>query len=270
MAQGAQTADRAIQILLLVATSGIPLGVAEIGRLTGLNRAATYRLLQPLLNHGLLEREPDGRGYVAGTGLLVLSARVLQKANIIDAARPAMQRLVNSTSETVSLHVRTGDERVCIASIDGPHPVRRVVPVGEKLDLSEGVSGKVILAYLSAAEAAAIIGRAAENGRDEPQLRQRIADVRAYGSLAEVGNPQSGVSGISAPIFDGFGVAGSLTVSGPSDRLTPAVMASIAELVVQEADRVSAALGFSEKTEPAGSVGGEITTSGPGPMRSPA
>jgi len=152
---GAQTADRAIEVLLTVAESDEPLGLSEISRRTGFNASATYRLVGALMRHSLLARDDDRRSYGPGGGLVALAAAVMSRVSVPQASIPAMERLRALTSETVSLYVRDDRHRICVAVVEGLHPMRWVVPVGDRQPLSVGLTGKVILAFLPEAEIAA-------------------------------------------------------------------------------------------------------------------
>lgn len=243
MSEGAQTADRAIQLLLVVAESERPLGLSELSQRSGFNKAATYRLTQALTKHSLLARETDGGRYVIGSGLVALSARVLQKVNVREIARPAMERLAAATSETVSLYVRHFRHRICVAVVEGRHPVRWVVPLGDSQPLFVGLTGKVILAFQPAEEIAAIVEWAAEQGLDSARIASQLQRVRTQGYLAGVGDRMAGVGGLSAPVFDSSGVAAALTISGPGDRFTTKVAETMAELVLRECEGISAEIG---------------------------
>ena len=101
----------------------------------GFNVSATYRLVQALAEHSLLARERDGRSYGVGGGLVALAATVMQRVDLPEVALPAMERLRELTSETVSVYVRHGRHRICVALLEGLHPMRWVVPVGDRQPL---------------------------------------------------------------------------------------------------------------------------------------
>lgn len=244
--QGAQTADRAMQVLLLVAHSEEPLGVAEIARRLGFNVSSTYRLVQALAGHSLLARERD-RSYGVGGGLVALAATVMQRVDLPERALPAMERLRALTSETVSVYVRDGRHRICVALLEGLHPMRWVVPVGDRQPLNVGLTGKVILAFLPEDEVTEVLDSAEPGVIDRGHVEEQIGQARATGYLVGVGDRVPGVGGVSAPIFDRSGVAAALTVSGPADRLTAEVGEQVAAAVLEEAAGISRALGAQAK-----------------------
>jgi len=252
VSQGAQTADRALQVLLLVAQSEEPLSVAEISRRLGFNVSATYRLVQALASHSLLARERDQRSYGVGGGLVALAATVMQRVDLPEVALPAMERLRELTSETVSVYVRDGRHRICVALLEGLHPMRWVVPVGDRQPLDVGLTGKVILAFLPEPEVVEVLDSAEPGAIDRVHVEEQIEQARATGYLVGVGDRVPGVGGVSAPIFDRSGVAAALTVSGPGDRLTAEVGERISGAVLHEAAAVSAALGAERTLAAAG------------------
>lgn len=243
MKHGAQTAERAIEVLLLVAGSEEPLSLSEISRRSGYNVSATYRLVQALTKHALLARDPGRRVYVAGGGLVALAATVMKRLNVPEVATPSMERLRSLTAETVSLYVRDGRRRICVAVVEGLHPMRWVVAVGDVQPLYVGLTGKAILAFLPPAEVDDLLAAAAGAGLDPVRIESQLAHVRAAGFLAGLGDRVAGVGGVSAPVFDASGVAAALTISGPSDRFTAVVAEQAAAAVVDEAAAISAALG---------------------------
>jgi IclR family acetate operon transcriptional repressor len=241
--QGAQTADRALQLLLLMAHSDRPLDLGEASKLAGLNKAVTRRLLQALMKHQLVARVGDDRRYAIGSGMVALSALVMSKLSVREAALAPMQRLARLTSETVSLHVRHARHRVSVASVEGIHPIRWVVPLGETLPLYVGLSGRVILAHLPPDEIADVLRWAAGEGVDTAAVEEALQRVRAQGYLADVGARIAGLGGLSVPVFDASGVVAALTISGPGERFSREVAESVAVHAMRESRQISEALG---------------------------
>lgn len=73
-------------------------------------------------------------------------------AGLVAAAQPVMDRLRNSTMETVQLARLSGLDNVYLAIAESPHPMKLISAVGSRL-ASHGTSlGKVLLAGLDNAE----------------------------------------------------------------------------------------------------------------------
>ncbi|MDQ4134205.1 MAG: IclR family transcriptional regulator [Actinomycetota bacterium] len=173
--------DKAVS--LLDALEAQPLSPAELARATGLPRATAHRLAVALEVHQLVARTDDGR-FTLGTRLAGLGLPQL--------ARPALERLRDSTGESVQLYVRRGDRRLCVASLESPHGLRTIVPVGASLPLDVGSAGKVL--------------------RREPEAERR-------GWAESVEERERGVASASAPVRDRGGeVVAAISVSGPVER----------------------------------------------------
>ncbi len=175
--------DKAVSIL--DALEAGPRGLAELVTDTGLPRATVHRLAVALEVHALVGRDGDGR-FGLGPRLTGRELPLL--------ARPALERLRDATGESVQLYVRRGDRRLCVASLESPHGLRTIVPVGASLPLEVGSAGKVL--------------------RGGPA-------VDGPGWAESVEERERGVASASAPVMGAGGtVVAAVSVSGPIERTT--------------------------------------------------
>jgi DNA-binding IclR family transcriptional regulator len=240
---GAQTARRSLALLRMLARSGRPLTISDFAAGIGANRSAVYRLVRMLQAEEFLARDPEGRSYMVGNGLVAFASMIMRGVSLRKLAMPMMQRLSKVYGETVSLHVLSGRERVCVEVIDSTFPIRWVVPLGEALPVHSGTSGKVMLAFLSDVDLAAALTVASTAGEDVSRIRKLLREAHEKGYLMTIGDRHPGVAGLSAAVFNSHGVAGALTVSGPAERWTLKAMRSAAHEVKSEADLLSTMLG---------------------------
>jgi DNA-binding IclR family transcriptional regulator len=197
--------DKAVSVL--DAVEGGPRTLAGLVEATGLSRATAHRLAVALEVHGLLRRDAVGR-FVLGPRLTALDLPAL--------ARPALEVLRDETGESTQLYVRRGDTRLCVASLESPHGLRTIVPVGASLPLAVGSAGRVL--------------------RGDPESVQR-------GWAQSVEERERGVASVSAPVLDGSGeVVAAVSVSGPIERTTRAPGRRYADAVVEAASAIGAAL----------------------------
>jgi DNA-binding IclR family transcriptional regulator len=235
-----QVADRAFSILEQVARSEQPLGLMELAARLETDKSAALRSLAYLEQRGLLRRDGATKKYRIGPGLLSLSAIAIRKADLPQVSQPYLARLRDLTGETVSLHVRVADERVCIAGAESPQVIQRVLTVGEPVSLCLGPTGKVILAFLPEDEAAAIVARAQAAS---PRLDRDLARARRDGYLIVTSDRTHGVGAISTPVFDAYGAVAAITIAGPEERWTPQRMEGVARRLVEASATVSAEIG---------------------------
>ena len=148
-----------------------------------------------------------------------------------------MRRLWDGTSETVALFAREDMSRVCVAELPSAQALSFRRGVGYRESLARGASGKVILAHLPETEANALQAEAKRGARELAQIRDRGFAV----SKSEL---MQGAVAVSAPLFNGLGgVIGSVSVFGPSVRLSDARISTFARLLIREAREISQVLG---------------------------
>ena len=201
-ASGIGVLDKAVA--LLDALEVEPLGLADLSAVTGLPRATTHRLATALEVHGFLERD--------GAGRFVLGGRVSGRS-LAAAARPALEDLRETTGESVQLYVRRGSVRVCVVSLESPHSLRTIVPVGAALPMDVGSAAKVLRGLT---------------------WRRRWAE--------SVEERERGVASVSAPVVRDGEVVAAVSVSGPIERTTRSPGRRYAAAVVAAADEVAQAM----------------------------
>jgi Transcriptional regulator len=176
----AQTLDRGLRLLHLVAEAPGGLTVTEAAARLGVGRAVVYRLLSTLTEHGMLRRDGAGRLRL-GAGLLHLARRA--QPLIADGALPALRRLAEQTGATSHLTVVDGGEGVALAVVEPSWTTFHVAyRTGTRHPLERGAAGRAILA-----------GR---QGRTGPVASSGELQAGAYGVAA----PVLGVPGLEASV----------------------------------------------------------------------
>ncbi|MBV7292855.1 IclR family transcriptional regulator [Corynebacterium sp. TAE3-ERU16] len=206
---GIKVLDRAVLILSTVAEQ--PRSLAELCESTGLPRATAHRLATALEVHNMLTRTGDGR-WCIGRTLTTLGANASDK--LIDAARPVMSALMETTGESVQLYRLTGTTRTCIASLEPPSGLQNTVPVGSRMSLTAGSAARVFMAYASPQLRGVILPDAAFTTDD-------LERVRRLGYAESVSERETGLASLSAPVFEDAAMVAALSISGPAERLRP-------------------------------------------------
>lgn len=229
---GTQTLGRALDILFVLAETDTTLSVTEIAEKVAIPESTAYRLLQTLEQNGIVERRRKGQ---IGLGLRILDlARSLHQQvdrELYMIARPIMEKLTEKTDETSILMVRTGTNIICIQFVESRRLIRFAIENGRILPLRSGASGKAILAFETKPVVDQIVNQF-ENAEERNTLLFELADIREKGYSLTSGEVDPDVFGIAAPIFDSSErILASLTVAGPSDRLTMEARQMIVESV---------------------------------------
>jgi DNA-binding IclR family transcriptional regulator len=207
---GVGVVDKAVAVLAALERG--PQSLADLVVSTGLSRATAHRLAVALEAHGLVRRDEDGR-FMLGLRLIGLGHAAAEAVPGWLDARPALTWLQEQTGESVQLYVRDGDVRVCVESLEAPHELRTIVPVGARLPLDRGSAGRV------------------------------LRDGASAGWIESVEERQAGVASVSAPVVDPSGrVVAAVSVSGPFDRTTRAPGRRYGAAVAEAATRISRSL----------------------------
>lgn len=182
-AEIAQTLDRGLRVLSLLAAEPRGITMTDLARRLGINRTVAYRLVATLQQHQLARRDSEGRVF-AGMGVLHLAQGVepLLRAK----ASPVLRRLAEDIGATAHLTVREGDEAVAVAVVEPSWTDFHVAyRVGARHALDRGAAGKAI------------------------RLGEAPSDL-AY--VASQGELQPGASGVAAPLLGVSGLAASVGV----------------------------------------------------------
>jgi IclR family transcriptional regulator, KDG regulon repressor len=244
-----KTVGKAMRVIETLAESSNALSVADVSRSLNTNKPTVHRLLRSLVQLGYVRQRNETTDYEPTTKLWELGMKVIARRTVGQIAGSVMRDLSRQTGETVHLAIPDNDDAVYIDKVDGTHPLRIFTPVGGRVPLYCGSTGKAILAFMDAGQ----IERVGRNLKpftprtitSISDLQRELAMVRQRGYAINIGEWRAGISGVAAPIRDRTGaVIASVCISGPSDRLTSAVLRATGPLVGHAAAEISAELGF--------------------------
>lgn len=239
---GAQAVDRAASLLVHVLGAGEAVAFPDLVAATGLPKSTVSRLLASLERSRLVARTPSGE-VVPGDVVLAFARRHSPHDDLVERARPALERLGAATGETVNLAVPAEGGVVQIDQVDSRYLLGAINWLDRQVPFHATASGKVLLAH----------GVPVPSGR-LPRLTERTrttrtaldADLRRcveLGYAVADGELEPGLIAIAAPVLgtDGRAVA-AVSVSGPSSRLTPRLVAQVGAMLVHECTALSAHL----------------------------
>ncbi|QTH41231.1 IclR family transcriptional regulator [Cohnella sp. LGH] len=236
--------ERALDVLLCFA-SGHEWGLTEIANKVGLHKSTIHRLLATLEDKGFVTRDPSTEKYRLGLSILELSAHLSRSDDPSVMLLPEMERLRDQLNETISLYVRDRTERVRIQAVQSTQAIRRVATVGARLPLSVGASSKVLLAFADPGVRDAVLSDPAWPAQLEREsIAKQLDDIAAAGYATSFEEREPGAAAAAAPIFSRSGkLVAALSVSGPSNRLTPDRMREFAPAIIEAAHRMGTILG---------------------------
>lgn len=113
---GAQTVERAFEVLRCLRELPGPATVGEIARHMDLNVSAVHRMLRAMEHTGFLEQDPVTRRYRLGTAIAGFNS-ALHHQRRFDLARPELRRLSEATSGSAVLALWDGREALVVADL---------------------------------------------------------------------------------------------------------------------------------------------------------
>jgi IclR family pca regulon transcriptional regulator len=220
--------------------------VSDLATATGLPMPTVYRVVMTLTAEGYLDHLPGG-DYRPGVRTLTLGTAALRSLDLVALATPKLQRLSQSTGETVNLAVLTGDRVLYLVRLRNSDLVTANIQVGSTLPAVHTSIGKLLLAHLDEDDLRARITDASFPAQHGPnakvsfdELRPELAQIHEQGWAMQDEELAHGLRSVAAPIVGPGGrvVAGvNLAVQArdwSSQRivreLKPVVLATCAEI----------------------------------------
>ncbi|WP_109510224.1 IclR family transcriptional regulator [Nocardioides speluncae] len=246
-----QSVDRAVTIMEILARAG-EAGVTEISGELGVHKSTAFRLVAALERRGLVE-QVEGRGkYRLGMGLLRLAGATTARLDVVQEARPITRKLAADTGETVNVAVLADRSALYLDQVAGSSALQSHNWVGQHIPLHATANGKVLLLGLDGQRQGELLGRlqayteSTITTRD--RLRKELVQVREQGYAVAVDELEIGLAAIAAPIHNAHGdVIASMSVSGPTFRLTQERIDQIIPPLVEAAAEVSHRLGWGHR-----------------------
>jgi IclR family acetate operon transcriptional repressor len=249
---------RGLRILDVLASENDGLGVTEISRRVSADKSVVHRTLSLLMLHDYVEQDPISRKYVLGFKVMELAGKRLRSIDLFSVAKPVLKDVVRQTGEIAVLAVLIGDVLAYLDKEEGPQAVHISSGLGQPIPLHSTASGKAILAHVPEEELfrlfrekglPAITEKTITNFLD---FKAHLGEVRAQGYAIDDEETYPGIRCVAAPIRNHRGlVVASLSISGPTHRITEANVTVYADMTFAAASRISAKLGFADIEAPA-------------------
>ncbi|MEQ1473423.1 MAG: IclR family transcriptional regulator [Candidatus Acidiferrum sp.] len=248
--------QRGLDLLKLFAGAENGLSPSVVTKLSHLPVSTVHRFLTNLQASGFLSSDNTGV-YHLGIACITLGHAARGKLDVRRASLPYLQELNRQTRETVHLTVRNALSAVYVEKLDSLEPLRIHSRIGASVPLHCTAVGKILLAYLPAAEQAAVLNelvlrRFTENTVSNLQeLQTQLSRVRRDGFACDLEEHESHIRCVAAPIWDHTGaVNASLSITGPAVRMATARIKQIASLISAAGKKISVELGYIESASP--------------------
>ncbi len=228
------------------------MAVFEVAHHLAIPLAATDRLLISLTESGYVHRDSQTRFVRLGVKLAALGLAYLGASGITDLVQPILDDLAKRTGELVRLAVIEGDRLTWVAKAQGPRSGLFYSPdTGADVYLPATANGQAWLACLNDTDVRRLIQKQGMNrtglGPNAPEdietLLAQIAATRARKFAMVTEAYEAGMSAMAAAIRkrNSADPVGTVSVAGPTLRMTPARMAELAPWLFASANELGAA-----------------------------
>ena len=239
---GVRSVERALNILDCFTPQETDLSLTEIAKKIGLSPSTAFRLLDTLEQRHYVHRDPKSLRYTLGFRLAQLSNLAFESMDLNALAQQELALFNKEFDESVGIYTLKEDYRVCTARIESSRLMRSVFTLGTIRPLTRGASGRAILAHLPEETIDRLLQQDAPNPFTS---KEKLAEVRSRGVAVSLGEHETGLVSISAPLFNARGeVIGSLFVSAPSVRADYSVIERMCEATRRHAASISQLLGY--------------------------
>ena len=140
--------DRAVRILLALASGARALGVSELSELVDVPKATVYTMLRTLERLGLVVQEVEGGKYALGPAVLQLGNAYLDGSELRARSASWAERLARQTGEAVWVGVLSGHNVVVVHHAFRPDDLVQILEVGAAVPWHACALGHAIAASL--------------------------------------------------------------------------------------------------------------------------
>lgn len=222
------TVSKALSLLSFFAPDRTEVGLSDLTRLSGMNKATVYRLMGELQDSGFVEQGENDRAYRLGPQVLHLAALREASTPILSVSRRILRELSEETGETT--HVSLGHDswvQTLSHAYSPRHATKVTMEDAQTVTYHATSSGLAILAYSDPEFVDAVLARPLKAHTnltqvDPDEIRAKLEQIRKTGLSTTLGSFELEVHSYAAPIFGADHKAfGALAVAAPASRMGP-------------------------------------------------
>ncbi len=202
---------KVFSILEELAASGPGMGTSELSRSLKISKSTVYGITQALTELGVIIQEARTKKFRLGPTLARLGGRAMAGVDIRAVARPIMEDLSHEFEETIFLGTSDGKGITIIERAESPAALKISAPVGTRIPLYAGATGKVILAGVKDQDLRRILSERPPAGYTEKTVTdpgEYLAEIhraRREGYATDFEEYIRGVNAVCVPAPDPWG-----------------------------------------------------------------
>ncbi|MCW1934754.1 IclR family transcriptional regulator [Pararhodobacter zhoushanensis] len=244
-----RTVEKALKLLDFFTDKVVEIGLSDLARLSGIDKATVLRMLNDMAESGLVEQNPESKRWRLGAGVLRL-ARLREATQPVNRVlMPILERLAEQTGETAHVSLVSGRDLANIGVVESNRANRVHIEPGLTLPLHATASGLAFTAFTRPERRERVLARKLTPiTGTTPITREALAGLvtlaqqRGYSCADQTYEAE--VHGLAVPLFgpDGFS-CGALAVAIPTSRVTDAYQRGILAALAPAAREATLGLG---------------------------
>ncbi len=231
-----------------------PVALGHVVAATGRPKGTVHRMLSTLVHTGYVRQEAQSGRYSLTLKAWRIGSAAIRDLDLVKLALPVLDRLVEDAAETVHLAVLDpSGTAVYVARVESPQSIRVQTRLGQTNPSWCTATGRAMLAFhadiADLVLAQPLARRTPKTVTDRRKIREHLAEVRERGYAVTLAENHPEVGGIAAPVRDHTGdVVAACGIGVPAFRMDAALIQREIPLVLRAAARISAALGYTERS----------------------
>lgn len=243
-ARGVLAVETSALILAALADFEGQARLKEIAQSAGMPPAKAHRYLSSMVRVGIAARDPVSGRYGLGPVALNLAFSALRGLNITRLGLPHLCGLRDDTGCTSFVGVLGPVGPTILMVEDALDPFVVSARPGMTFPTVQSATGRLFAAYSTSSKIDDFIARDLRPPFTTDSFGAILADVRRRGMARTIGELNSGISALSAPVFDYKGlIVASMTVLGVRESFDPEWEGANAVALRRAARRFSTDLG---------------------------
>ncbi len=242
-----QAVQRAVQILDCFDPPDKGYSLGELSSLVSLNKSTAHGIINTLVECSYIVQDPSTGKYHLGSKLLEKGLMMLERLDVPYPVHPHLERIADKHQNTAHLYLYVAGELYCADKVEAGSFVIISSRVGSRLPFHATASGKVVLAHLSERELRVALGNieytvfTSRTISSRAALEESLPGIRSTGYAIEDEEVEIGAYSIAVPIYNGRGLIGTISVSGPKNKMV-AIKEQVIHDLVETASAVSLGL----------------------------
>ncbi|WP_374664415.1 IclR family transcriptional regulator [Ramlibacter sp.] len=209
---GTQAVARAAALLRAIAASPRrEIGLADLARALELERPTAHRILQRLVEEGLVRQNPATRGYQLGPLVYELGLAAQPPLTLYSVSSDALTAVAQGSGDTAFAIITSGLDGVCLDRREGSYPVKALMlEVGRRRPMGSGAGSIAMLATLPPEAAERILDTNAARLRaagepDTQALKRMVRQARQTGYAVNAPGEAPEIMSIGVAVQNAYG-----------------------------------------------------------------